>query len=56
MLEIIKSNKKIIIIALLILLLPVIMPIIEILFNIVLTLGRYIGTNIRMIEMGVCNK
>ena len=52
-----KINKKgITIIVILILLLPFIQPIIEIIFNCILNLGRIIGTNLRYIEEGICLK
>ncbi len=56
MLNILIKNKKIIISIIIILLIPIIMPLIEVLFKIVITFGRYIGTNIRLIEEGICVK
>ena len=52
-----KINKKeITIIVIFILLLPFILPIIEILSNCILNLGRVIGTNLRYVEEGICLK
>lgn len=52
MLNIIKNEKiKYLFIFIIVL---ICMPLIEVLFNIVITLGRYIGTNIRLIEEGIC--
>jgi len=50
------NKKEVIIIVILILLLPFILPIIEILVNCVLNLGRAIGTNLRHVEEGICLK
>lgn len=43
---------KIIAIIVLIILLPFIIPIVELLINMIFTLGKYIGTNIRYIAEG----
>ena len=56
MLNILKNNRKIILIIIIILLIPFIMPIIEILYNCLINLGRILGTNLRLIEQGICFK
>lgn len=49
------KNKKIITLCLILLLLPAIVPILEILINCLLFVGRYCGTWIRgIMELGVC--
>lgn len=50
------NNKKIFIALALILLIPIIIPLFEILVNVILTYGRIIGTNVRYIEEGICLK
>ena len=51
-----KKYKQLIITILIIIFIPFILPIIEILFKMIITLGRYIGMNIRFIEEGICFK
>lgn len=52
-----KINKKeIIILTSFIILLPFILPIIEILINCIINLGRIVGTNLRYVEEGICLK
>ena len=56
MLDIIRKNKSKIIPILIVLIVLTLMPLIEVLFKIVITTGRYVGTNIRLIEEGICIK
>lgn len=51
-----KKHKKLFITLFIILLLPFILPILEVFIKILLTFGRYIGTNMRFIEEGICLK
>ena len=51
-----EKNKQIFFVILIILLIPFIMPIIEILFNCLINLGRIYGTKLRLIEQGICFK
>lgn len=56
MLNLLKKNEKVIILITLVLLLPFILPLIEIIFKVILNLGRIIGTNMRYVEQGICLK
>ena len=50
------KKKEMIYAIIIILLLPFIIPIIEIVLNCILNLGRIIGTNLRYVEEGICLK